>query len=106
MRKELESFSGFEEMMMPLRERLMDEYEKSQWSTFIINALSLKSFDMEGFIKETPLYRKWATPILSKPQAQGTHSPSFVKKVSEKAAFKVRFHLRSKSEWLDSRQLD
>lgn len=57
-------YTCFEEVYLPLKEKVMDEYEKSQWSTFILNTLALKSFDLESFVKDTPLYLKWVSPLL------------------------------------------
>ena len=62
MKEEIEEFSEIENMILPIRQKLMEEYEKSQWSTFILNSLALQSFDLEGFIKEIPLYQKWVDP--------------------------------------------
>lgn len=44
-------------MFEELEGRVASEYHKNQWSSIILEAISKAKFDLEAFVKSTPVYR-------------------------------------------------
>ena len=50
-KNELSIYSHLNEVLLPIKHKLLTEYEKNQWNTFVFNSLSLSPFNFEDFIR-------------------------------------------------------
>jgi hypothetical protein len=48
--------SKYDLQMMEVENRVYEEFEKNQWSTFILHELSTKCLDLEHFVRNSQTY--------------------------------------------------